>query len=454
MSTSTTPKQSALDLIDSRPLTRNQKNLVALAVVGNISEFFDIFLIGFVVSVLTKPWNLTGTEAGVILACSGLGTVVGSIMWGRLADKIGRRSSFFWCVLLFVVFTVVSVFTPDRGWIMLAILRIGVGIGVGGLNITSIPYVQEFVPAKQRGLLAGLASVFIPLGLFLGSLAQNALGDNWRALIALGAIPVFLLVWIRFVPESPRFLQSHGRDKEAREALAWALDMPADDIEICLPLNTSKTLPTHLSLVNIARVFSSSVWDHSASFWALSRFSRGARPCSRPALASLPSKSGPCSCSSPWPISSDASYQHGWQTALVGGPPCCRLASSVLAGLSSSPFRPAWVGAGRSSSSVSSLRWPSPTAPSASSMPSAPSNSQRSSLDWSGTGLRHRCHRQDHRSGAYGTHGGRICRQAECHPGRGIPGIRPVRCAANHWRYDIHVCPRNSWHLARQDLTN
>lgn len=230
MSTSTTAKQSALDLIDSRPLTRNQKNLVALAIVGNISEFFDIFLIGFVVSVLTKPWNLTGTEAGVILACSGLGTVIGAIMWGRFADKIGRRSSFFWCVLMFVVFTVVSVLTPDRGWIMLAILRIGVGIGVGGLNITSIPYVQEFVPAKQRGLLAGLASVFIPLGLFLGSLAQNALGDNWRALIALGAIPVFLLVWIRFVPESPRFLQSHGREKEAREALAWALEMPADDI--------------------------------------------------------------------------------------------------------------------------------------------------------------------------------------------------------------------------------
>ena len=186
MSTSTTSKQSALDLIDSRPLTRNQKNLVALAIIGNISEFFDIFLIGFVVSVLTKPWNLTGTEAGVILACSGLGTVIGAIMWGRLADKIGRRSSFFWCVLMFVAFTVVSVFTPDRGWIMLAILRIGVGIGVGGLNITSIPYVQEFVPAKQRGLLAGLASVFIPLGLFLGSLGQKALSDNWRALIALG----------------------------------------------------------------------------------------------------------------------------------------------------------------------------------------------------------------------------------------------------------------------------
>ncbi|WCC80644.1 MFS transporter [Cutibacterium equinum] len=230
MSTSTTARQSALDLIDSRPLTRNQKNLVALAIVGNIAEFFDIFLIGFVVSVLTKPWHLTGSEAGIILACSGLGTVIGAIMWGRLADKIGRRSSFFWCVLMFVVFTVVSVFTPDRGWIMLAVLRIGVGIGVGGLNITSIPYVQEFVPAKQRGLLAGLASVFIPLGLFLGSLAQQVLGDNWRGLIALGALPVFLLLWLKFVPESPRFLQSHGREEEAREALAWALEMPADQI--------------------------------------------------------------------------------------------------------------------------------------------------------------------------------------------------------------------------------
>lgn len=221
---------TALQQIDSRPLTGHQKSLIGLAIVGNIAEFFDMFLIGFVVSLLTKPWQLTGAEAGVILACSGLGTVLGSIMWGRLADKIGRRRTFFWCVLLFSLFTVISVFTPDRGWIMLAVLRVGVGIGVGGLNITSIPYVQEFVPAKQRGLLSGLASVFIPLGLFLGSLAQKGLGDNWRALIALGALPVFLLIWIRAVPESPRFLQSQGLTARARHSLAWALEMTDDEV--------------------------------------------------------------------------------------------------------------------------------------------------------------------------------------------------------------------------------
>ena len=60
---------SALEQIDSRPLTGHQRSIIALAIVANISEFFDMFLIGFAVSLLTKPWKLTGTETGVILAC-------------------------------------------------------------------------------------------------------------------------------------------------------------------------------------------------------------------------------------------------------------------------------------------------------------------------------------------------------------------------------------------------
>ena len=219
---------TALQQIDSRPLTRHQKSLIGLAITGNVAEFFDIFLIGFVVSLLVKPWKLTGFESGTILALSGLGTVIGAIMWGRLADKIGRKAAFKWCVITFVVFTFMSVFTPDRGWWLLAVLRVGVGIGVGGLNITSIPYVQEFVPAKQRGLLTGLLSVFIPVGLLLGSMAQAFLADiiGWRGLIALGALPILLLLWLRTVPESPRFLQTHGRPEEAKDSLAWALEVP------------------------------------------------------------------------------------------------------------------------------------------------------------------------------------------------------------------------------------
>lgn len=232
MSISSAVPVTALQQIDSRPLTGHQKSLIGLAITGNIAEFFDIFLIGFVVSLLVKPWNLTGFQSGIILAFSGLGTVAGAILWGRLADQIGRKAAFKWCVITFVVFTAISVFTPDRGWWLLALLRVGVGVGVGGLNITSIPYVQEFVPAKQRGLLSGLVSVFIPLGLLLGSMAQAWLSDaiGWRGLIALGAIPILLLFWLRTVPESPRFLQTHGRREEAEEALAWALEVPRSEL--------------------------------------------------------------------------------------------------------------------------------------------------------------------------------------------------------------------------------
>jgi len=234
---------TALQQIDSRPLTKNQKNLISLAVVGNISEFFDMFIIGFAVSSLLKDttWHLQGYEAGIILAMSGLGTVIGSIMWGRLADKIGRKSAFMWCTMLFTVFTLACVAVPTDGWILLAALRILVGVGVGGLNITSIPYVQEFVPAKQRGLLAGLTAVFIPFGLFLGSMAQIATGTNWRLLIGLGAIPILLLLWIRMVPESPRFLQSHGRIDEAKKALAWALELPVDQVGALPEVTSTKS---------------------------------------------------------------------------------------------------------------------------------------------------------------------------------------------------------------------
>lgn len=211
-----------------------------MAIVGNISEFFDLFLIGFVVNLLSESpgWNLTGTHSGIILAGAGLGTVLGAVAWGRLADKLGRKSAFIWCIIVLVIFTAASAFTPVNGWILLAILRTGVGLGVGGLNITSVPYVQEFVPSRQRGLLAGLTSVFIPAGIFLGSLATKYLAEpiGWRGLIAIGCVPILLIAWARYVPESPRFLQSQGREQEAKKAYAWAMEIPVEQVADLPPL--------------------------------------------------------------------------------------------------------------------------------------------------------------------------------------------------------------------------
>ena len=139
--------RTAPEQIDNHRLTGHQKSLIGMAIVGNVSEFFDLFLIGFIVNLLLEApgWNLSGFQSGIILAGAGLGTVLGSITWGRLADVFGRKHAFIWCIVVLVVFTAASAFTPVNGWILLAILRTGVGFGVGGLNITSVPFVQEFV---------------------------------------------------------------------------------------------------------------------------------------------------------------------------------------------------------------------------------------------------------------------------------------------------------------------
>lgn len=240
MTNAQTTALTAYEQIDSRPLTGHQKSLVALAVVGNIAEFFDIFMVGFVIALLTDAWGLTGLQAGIITSCTGLGTVAGSILWGRLSDRIGRRGAFRWCVMFFLIFTVLTLFIPDGGWWMYALCRVGVGMGVGGLNITSIPYVQEFVPSKQRGLLSGLASVFIPMGLLLGSICQRIVGDNWRVLVSLSLVSVLLLIWIHTAPESPRFYLLHGQEDKARKSLAWALNLPESEVGTMPHVNVDK----------------------------------------------------------------------------------------------------------------------------------------------------------------------------------------------------------------------
>ncbi|WP_334467669.1 MFS transporter [Arsenophonus sp. PmNCSU2021_1] len=225
---------TAIQQLDSAPLTKNQKSLICMLTIGNILEFFDLFLVGFVITLLMQDqrWSLGTIQSGFILAGAGLGTVIGAIFWGWLADKYGRKKSFFSCILLLVIFTGLAALTPENNWLFLSIMRVCVGIAVGGLNVTSVPYVQEFVPSKKRGLFTGLTSAFVPLGLFLGSFATRYLAEplGWRGLLIIGCLPAILLAWRKFIPESPRYLLSKGRFQDAREAYAWAMNIPVTKV--------------------------------------------------------------------------------------------------------------------------------------------------------------------------------------------------------------------------------
>ncbi|MGH9375116.1 MAG: MFS transporter [Terriglobia bacterium] len=225
----------ALQQIDNQAhLTRNQKLLVVTVVVAAALEFFDYYIVAFVLAFITKPWHLTFGLSAVILLSSGIGGIAGAFIWGIIADRWGRRPTFIATILTFSAGSVLLALTPTGAWIYLSLLRLAVGFGVGGF-VVNMTFVQEFVPARVRGFVSSLASVFIPVGLmfgaFLGAYLAPVIG--WRGMFLVGACPAFLtLLLIFIIPESPLWLLRSGKREEARRSIAWALQRDATEVDL------------------------------------------------------------------------------------------------------------------------------------------------------------------------------------------------------------------------------
>src|SRR5467141_1111336 len=96
------------EILDRRTsLTGNQLKILAAAIIGDALEFFDYFLIGFVLAFIIGPWKLTFGQSAVVLLSSGIGAIIGAYGWGWIADRIGRRKVF--------ILTVAGAPGPHRG---------------------------------------------------------------------------------------------------------------------------------------------------------------------------------------------------------------------------------------------------------------------------------------------------------------------------------------------------
>src|SRR5271166_584136 len=221
-------------------LTRNQWRIIATANLGDMLDFFDFFLIGYVLAFIIGSWQLTFGQSAMILLASGLGAVPGAFFWGWMADRIGRRKVFMATALNVAIATGIMAMTPGQdalvpGWFFLAFFRFFVGFGNAGLIAVDIPLVQEFVPSYKRGWVSGLTTVLLPAGNLLGAVSGAFLAPviGWRGLFLVGLAPAALVLMIRYwVPESPRWLLRMGRMEEARKSLAWALQVDPRQIEL------------------------------------------------------------------------------------------------------------------------------------------------------------------------------------------------------------------------------
>lgn len=251
--------------IDRSPLNKRQKGLIFAAMLGTMLEFFDFFIIAYVVTMIAQPWGLNTGETGFLLISAGASSILGSLFFGWLADKIGRRQVFMATVLIFSLATGAMALVPDGNWMLLGLLRFVVGLGVGGLVVVDVPLVQEFVPSAKRGLLGAAVVVCIPLGSILGSLSAAYLAPSigWRGLILLGLLPAMISLYVRVsVKESPTWLLERGRNEEARHSVGWVLNIAPEDVE--LPNYTPRQPPSWSEMFRYKRSIAFSVLNSFA----------------------------------------------------------------------------------------------------------------------------------------------------------------------------------------------
>ena len=231
--------EDLLALFDNAPLNRRYWTIFAIMSAVAVLDFFDFFLIAFVMSVIGKEWNLTYGQGAVILYSAGIGAIFGSLIWGGLGDLLGRKMQTVSGTLICGVSAGAIAFVPSGAWILLAVLRFLVGFGLAASITPALTIVVELTPTRWRTGMTSFYIVFASAGTLLASSVAAVLLQTfgWRGVAATGFISIIvgLLTWA-FVPESVRWLAAKGRFAEARSEVATHLDMPLDRV----PLPTAR----------------------------------------------------------------------------------------------------------------------------------------------------------------------------------------------------------------------
>jgi MFS transporter, putative metabolite:H+ symporter len=193
--------------------------LMLLRVIVGVATFFDaytVLAIAFALPQLVSEWKLTPTEVGMIISAGYVGQLFGAVVFGSLAEKIGRLKTLFITIVLFTSMDIACLFAWSG--VSMMVFRFLQGVGTGGEVPVASAYINEFIGAEKRGRFFLLYEVIFPIGLMFAGMAGYFLVPiyGWKAMFIVGLIPSVLTIPLRwFMPESPRWLASKGRLAEA-----------------------------------------------------------------------------------------------------------------------------------------------------------------------------------------------------------------------------------------------
>ena len=230
------PPRTRLDVEDvlrRGGFTRFHRKAVVLTGAAWTFVAMEILLVGFTVPLFTALWGLSGKTAGWISASALAGSLVGSVVLGRLADRIGRRRIFQAAILWYALFTAATALA--WGPASVSAFRFLAGLGLGAMLVVDPSMLAEYLPPQRRGRFLVLLDFFWPVGLLFATglswLFLDQIGGDWswRYLFLAASFPAFLAFAARLsLPESPYFLTRRGRKQEAADVLTG---ITGDDVE-------------------------------------------------------------------------------------------------------------------------------------------------------------------------------------------------------------------------------
>jgi SHS family lactate transporter-like MFS transporter len=193
---------------------RNARNVVVAAYLGWTLDAFDFFIMIFVFDDVAKTFGVGLTIASLAITLTLLMRAFGALIFGRLADRYGRRPIMMFNIICFAGLELLSGLAPTL--LAFMVLRALFGIAMGGEWGVGSSLTMETIPAKWRGWVSGLLQAGYPSGYLLATIAYGVLFPliGWRGLFIIGALPALLVIYIRRnVPESPDW---HARQKAPR----------------------------------------------------------------------------------------------------------------------------------------------------------------------------------------------------------------------------------------------
>jgi SHS family lactate transporter-like MFS transporter len=184
--------------------TKSQRNVVIAAYLGWTLDAFDFFLMVFMFKDISAELHSSMQVVSTAVLLTLAMRPVGAYLFGRLADRFGRKPTLTWNILAYSLLEMASGFAPN----MTALLAVRAlfGVAMGGEWGVGSALTMETIPASARGFVSGLLQSGYPSGYFLASLAVYSFYDRlgWRYMFMLGAIPAVLVFFIRRgVEESP-----------------------------------------------------------------------------------------------------------------------------------------------------------------------------------------------------------------------------------------------------------